>query len=193
MTMLHRIAATGVFAAAAVLGPAPTAAADLVPPADGYYTYSEPGKPTAFWTMQSVCVQASGTRAQQDYTDTTIQTLGCTLLVSSVTEHNFTPDEALLNMGSRGRLTGGRWAFTNTAAQLECPDGSREPLTDNFEFDQATLTGTRTTLGGAVCGRQPGMTKVPFTLAFTGALDPPVENRFPPKCDYLVGRPSICA
>jgi hypothetical protein len=195
MTQLHRMTAiaTGVIAAAALLGPAPTASADLVPPADGYYTYSEPGKPAATWTMQSLCVQASGTRAQEDYHDTTIQTLGCTLLVSSKTPNNFTPDEALLNMSSRGRLVGGRWTFTNGAARLECPDGTRAPLTDTFEFDQATLTGTRTTLWDAVCGRQPGMTKSEFTLSFNGPLDPPVENRFPPKCDYLAGRPSICA
>ncbi|BBZ34010.1 hypothetical protein [Mycolicibacterium confluentis] len=193
MTLLHRIGAICLLAVAATLGPAPTAAADLVPPADGYYVYSEPGKPAAYWTMQALCVQASGTRAQEDYTDTTIQTLGCTLLVSSKTEDNFTPDEALLNMAGRSRLTGGQWTFTNTAARLVCPDGSNAPVTDNFAFDQATLTGTRTTIWDAVCGRQPGMTKTPFTLAFAGPLDPPVDNRFPPMCDYLAGRPSICS
>lgn len=37
------------------------------------------------------------------------------------------------------------------------------------------------------------MTKDPFTLTFAGPLDPPVVERFPMECKYLVGRPSICS
>lgn len=176
-------------------------AAAILPPVDGYYTFHRDGLPEAKWQMQSICIQPNGTRAQADYTDETIQTLGCDVLLGSTTPSQLTRDEKLVNFdGRRAKLTGGLWTFQ--VQQLEgvaCPDGSFAPSTDTFAFTAPdpngppNLTGTQTSIHGAVCGLQPAMTKAPFTLTFTDVLDPSVVARFPALCDYLVGRPSICA
>ncbi len=194
MTLLHRIAVVCFGAAMVTLATAPAASADLVPPADGYYTYNEPGKPTGQWDLAAVCMQANGTRAQQDYTDTTIQTQGCIVNVNLTTAKNATPDENLLNTSGRARLTNGLWTFTQPfLSGMVCPDGSKAPLIETFAFDGATLAGTRTITWNAVCGMQPGMTKTNFSLSFNGPLQPPVVDRFPDNCNYLAGRPSICS
>lgn len=196
MTLRHRIGALGAAGVMVALATAaPTPADPLVPPADGYYSYAEPGQPPAKWIVQSVCSQASGTREQSDYTDTTIQTLGCVVNVtSSTTPQAATQDEKLLTWGARSRLADGQWtaepAFPNGQV---CDDGRTAPLQQRFQFSEATLTGTRTTVWGDECGNAPHMTKAPFTLTFVGPLEPPTVERFPMECDYLAGRPSICS
>ncbi|WP_197381281.1 hypothetical protein [Mycolicibacterium mengxianglii] len=193
MTVLRRIAAIPFAAAMAALVFAAPASA-IVPPADGYYTFTEAGRPGATWTLQSLCTQANGTRAQPDYTDQTIQTLGCSVMMGSQTADTATAEERAVNFNGSAVLTSGLWTITTKVSEgFKCPDGSFAPSTDTYAFSEVTLTGTHTSMHDAVCGQAPGMTKVPFALAFTGPLDPPVENRFPMKCNYLVGRPSICA
>ncbi len=194
MALLHRFAVLCAAVACAAVGTAAPAPAATVPPADGYYTYTEAGKPAATWAMQTVCSQPSGTRAQPDYSDVDIQTLGCIVNVTSTTRKRLTHDEKLLSVAGPTRLINGLWNLDLVLREGQiCPDGSTALLQQQFEFSEVTLTGTRTTLWGTECGAQPGMTKAPFSLAFLGPLDPPADNRFPMQCDYLAGRPSICS
>jgi hypothetical protein len=195
MTVLRRIAVAAFAVGVAALGWAAPAAA-VVPPADGYYTFSQPGKPNSSWRVQSLCTQPNGTRAQQDYTDQTIQTLGCSVFVQSlVSQSGMTQQEKSVSFdGGKALLTSGLWSITKeTPEGVLCPDGSTAPSTDTYAFSEVTLTGTHTSIHGAVCGLAPAMTKNPFTLTFNGPLDPPVVERFPMNCDYLIGRPSICS
>ncbi|MBI3215132.1 MAG: hypothetical protein HYZ38_14990 [Mycobacterium sp.] len=184
----------------AVLSAAPASA--IVPPADGVYNYVQEGLPAVTWKVQSICIQANGTRAQPDYTDETIQTLGCTVTINSITpQAPMTRDERVMTFGVRANLTGGRWTFQRANDEgFLCPDGSTAPATETFAFDapdpaapNPNVSGTRTTIHGAVCGQQPGMVKAPFFLTYVGPPDPPVIDRFPDNCNYLGGRPSICS
>jgi hypothetical protein len=193
MTVLRHTALVAVAVAVAPVGWAAPASA-IVPPADGTYTFTQPGSPSATWLMQSICSQASGTRAQPDYTDETTQTLGCTLILTSSTPDISTRELRSANFGGRARLVSGLWTLTvDNSEGVVCPDGSTAPSSETYAFSETTLTGTHTSLHDAVCGLAPAMTKQPFTLAFTTPLDPPVVDRFPMNCDYLAGRPSICS
>ncbi len=196
MRLRQRIGLLGAAAMLAAVGTAAPATAEpsVAPPPDGKYSYNQPGKPAAQWSMQSICSQASGTRAQPDYSDPHIQTLGCVLNVTSTTDKPADAEQRLLNVAGRARLTNGLWAFEyNPPAGQICPDGRTARLQQKFEFSEVTLTGTRTTLWGDECGGPPGMTKEPFSLSFLAPLDPPVVDRFPMECNYLAGRPSICS
>jgi hypothetical protein len=192
MTVLRRLIAVGAAAVAAVALASPAAA--IVPPADGFYTFHQDGAPDATWKMQFICIQANGTRAQSDYSDETIQTLGCTGIIASSTSDRQTREQRLVNFGGRWNLVSDKWTFQFTSDEgIQCPDGSVAPSTETYAFDGATLTGTHTTIHGPVCGGAPGMVKFPFVLSFTGGLDVPVTARFPDHCDYLAGRPSTCS
>lgn len=194
MILPLRLGALCLGAAAVATGVAAPAAADIVPPADGEYSFSEPGQPAANWELGTVCIQANGTRAQSDYGDTTIQSQGCAVNVTSSTRTNLTHDEELLNFSERALLTNDLWTVTYVPPNGQvCPDGSTAPLTQTFSWSEVTLTGTHTTLWGSECGKAPGMTKTPFTLGFLGPLNPPMVERFPDTCNYLAGRPSICS
>lgn len=192
--MLGRLVAIAFAMSVAVISFAAPAAA-ILPPADGYYTFNQPGKPTSTWTMQSICSQASGTRAQQDYTDQTTQTLGCGVIIGSlVTPSGMTREENAVSFNGTAKLVSGLWTVTVAEAEgVTCPDGSSAQSTETYSFSEVTLTGTHTSIHDAVCGLAPAMTKEPFTLAFVRPLDPPVVDRFPMECNYLVGRPSICS
>lgn len=194
ITVPGRLVAITVAVVTALIGFAVPAAA-IVPPADGYYTFSQPGKPNSTWTMQSVCSQASGTRAQQDYTDQTTQTLGCSLIIGSlVTPSGLNREQNAVSFNGTAKLVSGLWTVTVAESEgVTCPNGSAAASTETYAFSEATLTGTHTSIHDAVCGLPPAMTKEPFTLAFVGPLDPPVVERFPMECNYLVGRPSICS
>jgi hypothetical protein len=197
MTFLRRLGTVAiggsVGAVAVAVGIAAPAAA-IVPPADGYYTFSQPGAPLAVWQTQSVCIQANGTRAQSDYTDETIQTLGCNVILASTTPTALTREDRLLNFDARAVLTNDLWTFQFESAEgVLCPDGSSAPSTEVYSFSEATLTGTHKTIHGDVCGMPAAMVKTPFTLTFNAPLEPPVVDRFPDNCNYLAGRPSICS
>jgi hypothetical protein len=181
------------------IGLAPPASA-LLPPLDGYYTFNMEGVPQARWAMQSLCSQASGTRAQPDYTDQDIQTQGCKVLVTSTTPRVISQEEHLVNFAGWALLTDDIWTFQIVQHdELVCPDGSTQPETDTYGFTSPdpngppNLTGTHTDIHPAVCGLPAAMNKKPFTLTYTGPLDHPVVDRFPMHCDFLAGRPSICA
>jgi hypothetical protein len=194
ITILGRLIAAAFAMSIALIGFAAPAAA-IVPPADGYYTFSQAGKPNSTWTMQSICTQPNGTRAQQDYSDQTTQTLGCSLIIGSlVTSSGMNRDQNAVSFNGTARLVSGLWTVTVAESEgVTCPDGSAAASTETYSFSEVTLTGTHTSIHDAVCGLPPAMTKEPFSLAFTGPLDPPVVDRFPMECNYLVGRPSICS
>jgi len=199
MAVLRSLGAIVCGALLAAVGLAAPAAA-ILPPVDGYYTFTEDGLPQARWTMQSICIQANGTRAQADYTDETIQTLGCNVIMSSDTPTLLTHEQKLVNFAGRAVLTDGMWSFQVKRPQgLTCPDGSFAETSDTFAFTAPDpngppdLTGVHTSIHPAVCGLAPAMTKTPFTLKFNDVLDPSVIHRFPAICNYLVGRPSICS
>jgi hypothetical protein len=194
MSVLRRFGVIAFAAAVVAVGSAAPAAA-IVPPADGTYTLNQEGAPPTKWVMQSVCIQANGTRAQPDYSDETIQSEGCTLILSSSTGPQLAITNTPYDFSGRALLTGGLWTLQFDAKEaITCPDGSKADSTEKYAFDSATLAGTHTTIHGAVCGDgEAAMTKTPFTLSFDQGLQPPVVDRFPDHCDYLAGRPSICS
>ncbi len=189
------LAAVGALVAAVcAAAPAHAEPPPLIPIADGNYDFIQEGMPPAVWEISTVCIQVNGTRAQQDYSDISIQSMGCASRVTSRTDNKLGEVEALLNTAGDARLTGGLWTFTNNwSSGRVCPDGRKVPVTDTFAYDARALTGVRTTLWGDECGTPAGMTKVPFTLRLRELRDPPVVDRFPDNCNYLVGRPSICS
>ena len=65
---------------------------------------------------------------------------------------------------------------------MRCPDGSMAPIMETFEFDDVTMSGTRTTTHSAACGLQPAMYKHPFILAFKEPVSIPVD-RYPLICE----------
>jgi hypothetical protein len=181
------------------VGLAPPASA-LLPPLDGYYTFDMAGVPQAKWAVQSLCSQVSGTRQQSDYTDQDMQTQGCRVLVTSTTQRLVTREEQLVNFAGWAVLSNNLWTFQiKQHDELICPDGSTQPEMDTYAFTSPdpngppNLTGTHTDIHPAVCGLPPSMNKTPFTLTYTGPLNPPVVDRYPMQCDFLAGRPSICS
>lgn len=194
MTLLRRASAPliGLAVAAAMLT-APSAQA-VLPPADGTYRFDMPGAPQTTWTMQTLCSQPSGTREQRDYTDIDIQTMGCEVLMAATSRVVATRADRLVNFAGRMKLTGGLWTISFTAPQgAECPGGGYAPTTEIYSFTENGLTGNRKRIIPEQCGLSAGIENTPFTLAFLAPLDPPVVNRFPMQCNYLVGRPSICS
>ncbi|MBA0047174.1 hypothetical protein [Mycobacterium sp. NPDC050853] len=158
-------------------------AAAVAPPADGTYRMIEEGLGQVAWKMSAVCVQASGTRIQSDYTDPTIQADGCTLTVTSSTPDILKHGDKLQNYSIPAKLVDDQWTFLHPRPQgMTCPDGTFAPTQDKYVFNDETLTGVHTTIHSAVCGGPPGMTKKPFSLQFVAPLDVPVD-RFPQYCD----------
>jgi len=201
MTAVRRLGLATLALTATTLGWAAPASADLLPPVDGTYTYAQAGGPDAKWRVQTICSLPSGTREQSDYSDPTIQNLGCTVVMRSYTQQlASTREEKSFVFSGRARLTNGMWTFqTPSSSGVLCPDGSTAPSMETFAFappepgaPNPNVTGMRTSIHDAVCGLPPGMVKTPFTLSYDGPLDPPV-GRFPQECDYLAGRPSICS
>jgi hypothetical protein len=157
----------------------------LAPPPDGNYTYSEAGTPASTWRMATLCDQVNGSRYYEDYSNPLIQANFCSVTVVSTTANNISRAEGLQNYSSKARLAGQLWTFqVNQDAGVQCPDGSTAPSTETYAFDDATLTGTHTSLHGEVCGMQPAMSKQPFNLQFVGPLSPPVE-RYPLYCNNI--------
>ncbi|EUA71019.1 hypothetical protein I540_2431 [Mycobacteroides abscessus subsp. bolletii 1513] len=71
----------------------------------------EDGAGEVTWTISAVCVQASGTRVQSDYTDPTIQADGCTLTVTSATPDIVKHSDRLQNFSTPARLVDDQWTF----------------------------------------------------------------------------------
>ncbi|MGH3726400.1 MAG: hypothetical protein ACRDUS_20020 [Mycobacterium sp.] len=173
------VLAFGIAAGVGFAGPASAVA----PPADGTYRLIEEGVGEVAWKISAVCVQASGTRIQSDYTDPTIQADGCTLTVTSSTPDILKHSDQLQNYSIPAKLSDEQWTFINARPQgMTCPDGSYAPTQEKYVFNDETLTGTHTTIHSAVCGGQPGLTRKPFSLQFLSPPSIPVD-RFPLYCD----------
>lgn len=158
----------------------------VAPPADGTYTYTQAGVSSSVtWKVSTLCDQVNGSRYYKDYSNPTIQADFCVVNVVSTTPGQISRADKLQNYGGRARLVSGRWTFEVTQdAGVSCPDGSTAPSTETYAFDDATLTGTHTSLHGAVCGLQPAMSKEPFSLNFVAPLSPPVQ-RYPLQCNDI--------
>lgn len=158
-------------------------ASAVAPPADGTYRLIEEGGGEVAWKLAAVCVQASGTRIQSDYTDPTIQAEGCTLNVASSTPDILKHNDKIQNYTAFAQLADGQWTFIHARPQgMTCPDGSYAPTQEKYVFNDETLTGVHTTIYSAVCGGQPGLSRKPFSLQFLSPPSVPVE-RFPQYCD----------
>jgi hypothetical protein len=85
--------------------------------------------------------------------------------------------------GGDAILTGGLWQFSTPKKEgMRCPDGSWAPTVETFKFDDLTLTGTRNIAHNDVCGLQPGIISIPFTISYKGPLPNPVEQ-YPLYCE----------
>lgn len=157
----------------------------VAPPPDGTYAYTQPGAPAATWTLSALCDQVNGSRYYEDYSNPLIQANFCVVNVVSTAAGTVSRADQLQNYSGRARLVGQRWTFeVGKSDGTLCPDGSTAPSTETYAFDDETLTGTHTSLHGAVCGMQPTMTKQPFTLALTGPPPSPVQ-RYPLQCNDI--------
>ena len=145
---------------------------------EGIYTFNTPGMPSAEWTIYPICVPTVGDLREP------LELAGRLQVESGqLDQQQIVFDLNNLNWGSDARLTGGQWALTTSKDEgFQCPDGSTVPTVDTYKFDDVTLTGTHTSLHNAVCGAPPGMTKIPFTLAFARPLPIPVD-KYPLVCE----------
>jgi hypothetical protein len=176
MGTIARVLGVAVVLASTALGTASPSSADQV--MEGIYTFNTDGSPPAEWTIYPICVPTVG-----DLREPLELPVACTLKIVSATPGKYTFELNNLNWGGDAKLTGGQWALTtNKADGFQCADGSTAPSVDTYKFDDATLTGTHTSLHTAVCGAAPGMTKAPFTLAFARPLPIPVD-RYPLVCE----------
>jgi hypothetical protein len=171
-----RVLGIAVVVAATALGTASPSSADQT--MQGHYAYSAPGMPPASWTILPICVPVVG-----DWRVPLELPVACTLHVVSATKKETTPELQSLNWAGDAHLTGGVWeVIVNRSDGFQCPDGSSAPLFRTYQFDDVTMTGTLTATNNAGCGAPAGMTKTPFTLAFTGPLANPVEQ-YPLICE----------
>ncbi|OBI53404.1 hypothetical protein A5707_11525 [Mycobacterium kyorinense] len=183
MSIFRGLSAAACMALVAVGSASPAQA--LGPPPDGIYTFTEDGVPAGTWKIAALCDPISRQRAIPDFTDPVIAADLCALNVSSTTPRVISQAEKRANYIGRARLTSDLWTFqVGKTNGVSCPDGSTAASTDTYAFDDVSLTGTHTSIHGAVCGMEPAMTKTPFTLAFKGPLQAPVE-RYPLECDPI--------
>lgn len=163
MSISRGLAAAVLTAGLAVATPAPASASDTM---QGVYTYTQPGVPTATWTIYPLCVPA-----------------GCELNVVGETPHKG-PESDQPPYEGNARTVNGIWTLpVNKIDGFTCPDGSKAPSVDIYKFDDVTLTGTHIVTHPAVCGVQPGLTTAPFTLAYQGPIPFPVDQD-PLICDF---------
>jgi hypothetical protein len=155
------------------------------PPPDGAYSFDQAGVSGVTWTITALCDQPSGTRNMNDYSDPVTWAFQCALNVVSTTPEQITRADRLQNFNGRARLSSVLWTFqVNQPDGVLCPDGSTAPSTETYSFDDATLTGTHTTLHGAVCGLQPEMSMQPFSLHLVGPPPSPIQ-RYPLYCNAI--------
>jgi hypothetical protein len=68
--------------------------------------------------------------------------------------------------GGDAVLTGGLWEWTVPQSKgMQCPDGSWASTVETMKFDDLTMTGTREIAHNDVCGLQPGIIRIPFTMS----------------------------
>jgi hypothetical protein len=161
MTIARVLAVAAVLTTSA-LGLAGPAQADQV--MQGIYDYDQ-GDIHTQWTIYPSCVPTVG-----DLRDNLELPVACRLHV--------TPSSPSVS-GGDARLTSGQWMFTtNIKDGMTCPDGSTAPTQETYQFDDATMTGTRSVINSTACDGQvgPKIVKSSFTLAFASPLPIPVEQ-----------------
>ena len=163
--MIRGLAAAAAFACV-VLGLAVPAHADQL--LQGVYNYTSPGAASGTYQIWPSCVPVVG-----DLREPLNLPVACRLHM--VASAGLTPGDA--------RLVDGIWQMTTPMPQgMTCPDGTTADTTETVKFDDTTMTGTRSILHGEVCGLQPGMISVPFTLSYQGPLPRPNE-KYPLYCE----------
>ncbi len=134
---------------------------------EGVYTVTIDGRATTEWRISPSCVPTVGDLREPLYLP-----VACRLNI----QHPGRP-------GAGARQVESQWTFQYDEANARtCPDGSKAPQTEIYSFDGNTLVGTLKVIHGEVCGEQPGMTTIPFTLAYKGPLSMPVD-RYPLYCE----------
>lgn len=188
MKLRHALAAgTGVLVAVAtgVALQSGEPAKALGPPPDGNYSYNEAGVSGVTWTVTALCDQPSGTRNMNDYSDPIVFAMQCALNIVSFTDERISAADKLQNFSGRARMSSMLWSFKiDKADGVSCPGGGTAPSSETWSFSDETMSGTHTTLHGAVCGMEPAMKKVPFSLTLTGPPPSPVE-RYPMYCNGI--------
>jgi hypothetical protein len=160
-------------------------ASAIGPPADGTYTFNEAGVSGVTWTISALCVQPSGTRNMNDYSDPIVFAMNCALNVVSSTPERISAADKLQNFSGRARMSSMLWTFkVDKPDGVSCPGGGTAPTTDTYSFSDETMTGTHTILHGPVCGLQSDMKKQPFSLQLAGPPPSPVE-RYPLRCNDI--------
>jgi hypothetical protein len=165
---IARVLAVAAILTTSALGFAGPANAEQV--MQGIYSYDQ-GDLHAEWTIYPSCVPTVG-----DLRENLELPVACRLHVA--------PSSAKVS-GGDARLTGGQWMFsTNIKDGMPCPDGGTAPIQETYEFDDVTMTGTRSVSNSRACNGQvePKVVISPFTLAFARPLPIPVE-RYPLYCD----------
>jgi hypothetical protein len=77
------------------------------------------------------------------------------------------------------------WSFSvDKADGVSCPGGGTAKSTENWAFSDETMSGTHTTMHGAVCGMEPAMKKTPFSLQMIGPPPSPIQ-RYPMQCNNI--------
>ncbi|MBJ7340671.1 hypothetical protein [Mycolicibacterium sp.] len=166
---IARVLAVAAVLTSSLLGLAGPARADQV--MQGVYSYTQ-GDVHAQWIIYPSCVPTVG-----DLRDNLELPVACRLHVG--------PMPSSLVSGGDARLTGGQWEFTtNIKDGMPCPDGSTAPIQETYQFDDLTMTGTRSVSNTRACNGEvaPNLVKYPFTLAFQEPLPIPVD-RYPLDCD----------
>jgi hypothetical protein len=157
----------------------------LGPPADGTYNYNEAGVSGATWTISALCDQPSGTRNRNDYSDPIVFAMQCALNIVSSTPEQISAADKLQNFSGRARMSSMLWSFkVEKANGVSCPGGGTAASTETFAFSDETMSGTHTTMHGAVCGLEPAMKKTPFSLQMTGPPPSPIQ-RYPLYCNGI--------
>ena len=106
-------------------------------------------------------------------------------IVSSTPEQISAADK-LQNFSGRARMSSMTVDFQGRQRRTACHarDGGTAPSTETFAFSDETMSGTHTSMHGAVCGLQPAMKKTPFSLQLTGPPPSPVQ-RYPLQCNNI--------
>jgi hypothetical protein len=157
----------------------------VAPPPDGKYSFNQAGVSGVTWTITALCDQVNGSRYYKDYSNPDIIANFCALNIVSATDEQISRQDKLQNFSGRARLVSQLWTFkVDIADGVSCPGGGTAPSTETFAFDDATLTGTHTSLHGPECGVESAMSKQPFSLALNGPPPSPIE-RYPLRCNDI--------
>ena len=135
---------------------------------EGVFDYTPAEGAPGTWSIYPSCVPVVGDLREPLYLP-----VGCRLKVVA--------SPGLF--GGDAVLVGGRWNFSGPRSKgIQCADGTWEPTLEEFTFDDATMSGTRSVSHSGACGTAPALINTPFTLAFKEPLAMPV-NDYPLFCE----------